>query len=598
MLTFIPSGYTAHAISGFIISGLILFGVWLLTSITSAGVARRILIVAVVSSGISQYMAENLYGQVSYGVSFCIASYMIYFSYGFVTCDIERKRKKYFGAAVLILVILVFWANPQRALIYYFLPLAMTLLWFRSKIVLRSKDESRSALLLTVVLIPGAVLGALFHDWTLNDVNNIQGTSVRWLSYDSMLGNAILTLKGYIFLSGGLPTQDGNIVSIAGIYEVLRFGAALVFLGLMPYLLMQVFRNNRGGDFFLGAFALAAFFAVCFLQITTTIPNMSDPLSSSRYLVPSIMLLLVFVLAQPSHWSKSPLISLATTAIALVFVTSAYSTFLGFKSINTILSAQAQHHLEDLGDFLEKNSLRYGYAGFWNAGVLSVISDEKVLVRQILLNRGIPEPHRWLSSNRWYRASAWQGETFLLLSHQDCESVNWELFESYVGRPTRELVYGNFKIMVYDRNIASLLPGWDTRYESPMTFLATKHSLKQTGRFVENYDNGDSALVAEKGEAGALHFGPYIGVEPGKYRIKFQVSADYNDKGSVRLDIASDAGAKILAEKELLSSNEEQQFTIGLEEFLTLEFRVWALGTERVLFKGITIERVPDHDQI
>ena len=54
--------------------------------------------------------------------------------------------------------------------------------------------------------------------------------------------------------------------------------------------------------------------------------------------------------------------------------------------------------LDGLKNFLLKNGLHYGYAKFWYAGVLSVLSDEKLLVRQVVFDQGLPKPDRWLSS--------------------------------------------------------------------------------------------------------------------------------------------------------------------------------------------------------
>ena len=50
-LSHIPAGYTAHAISGSIFAGLILYGVWLVSSIGNIQVGQRLAAVAVIASG-------------------------------------------------------------------------------------------------------------------------------------------------------------------------------------------------------------------------------------------------------------------------------------------------------------------------------------------------------------------------------------------------------------------------------------------------------------------------------------------------------------------------------------------------------------------
>ena len=198
---------------------------------------------------------------------------------------------------------------------------------------------------------------------------------------------------------------------------------------------------------------------------------------------------------------------------------------------------------------------------------------------------------RHLSSNRWYRPSAWQGESFLLLTEQEAALIDWKLFATYNGTPVRELTYDKFRIFVFSQNIAKSLPGWDSSYETSTDFLVTKHSLFQVGRFVEKYENATPALVAERGEVGALHFGPYIDVESGRYIATFRVGADYNPRGMVRLDVAAAPDQKLFASKVLTSISGPQKLSFTLDKPSTLEFRVWALGNEKVVFKGFTIER-------
>ena len=198
----------------------------------------------------------------------------------------------------------------------------------------------------------------------------------------------------------------------------------------------------------------------------------------SRYFVPSLVLSLILLLSQKLDWSKAPIVSLSTAAVAVCFVTSAYPAFvkMGISS-KFDRSITVQHHnaLDGLKDFLLENGLHYGYAKFWNAGVLSVLSDEKLLVRQIVIDQGLPKPDRWLSSNRWYRPGAWQGETFLLLSPQRRTRRNWDLLERYHCKPIRKLSYEGFQIFVFPHNLAKYLPGWDRRYETPGVSLPQRN---------------------------------------------------------------------------------------------------------------------------
>jgi hypothetical protein len=289
--------------------------------------------------------------------------------------------------------------------------------------------------------------------------------------------------------------------------------------------------------------------------------------------------------------------------VAICFATSAYPAFvkMGISSkFDRSIAVQRQHDLEGLENFLLKNGLHYGYARFWNAGVLSVLSDEKLLVRQVTLDHGLPKPDRWLSSNRWYRSGAWQGETFLILSppNEDLDedpeeqnTIDWDLLERYHCKPVRNLSYEAFQIFVFPHNLAKYLPGWDRRYEIPESFPASKESQHAAGRFYENYQNTGSAVVAEKGESGALCDGPQIDVEAGAYTVSFDVAVEPAPEGSARLEVVVGPSQRILSGTVMTDNRSPRHLRFTLDKLATLEFRVWSLGHARVVFKNVSIVR-------
>jgi hypothetical protein len=241
---------------------------------------------------------------------------------------------------------------------------------------------------------------------------------------------------------------------------------------------------------------------VLFVQIATTVPK-NNPVLISRYFVPSLVLSLILLLSQKLDRSRSPIVFLSTAAVAICFVTSAYPAFVktGISSkYDRSITVQRYNALEGLKIFLLENGLHYGYAKFWNAGVLSVLSDEKLLVRPVVFDQGLPKPDRWLSSNRWYRPEAWRGQTFLLLSNrkeerqeglqeaqEEPEIIDCDLLERYHCKPVRTLSYEGFQIFVFPHNLAEYLSGWDSRYPSPVSFPATEASAHPAARFPGNY---------------------------------------------------------------------------------------------------------------
>jgi len=597
LLAFFPAGYTVHAISGIISTIIILSGVWLLSSIATKSSTQKLLIIAIVAAGFSGVTAESLYGQVSYGSVIYFSCYIIFFTWKFITSSNVHNR--YYGLALGLALGLAFWANPQRALLTYIIPLSIALLSHQLYCSTKKTQVKNKITSAFFIIIFSSLLGIVFHTITISNVNNVAGAAhLRWLSYEDMLKNFSLILKQYLAVFNGIPNMGNVVVSKSGIYEAIKLSSALALLIMSFLSIKNSVLNKSSSTAFISIFGLISLLSVLFLQITTTLPDMSDPVQSSRYLIPSLFILAIVTLLTTYSYKTQPILAISNTMIIIVFLTSAYMVYVkSDTNSNNQWGQKGQRHHNSTGivDFLTKNNLHYGYGTYWNAGILSVLSDEEVLVRQISINQGLPSPMRHLSSNRWYRPDTWTGKTFLLLSKGEAEKLDLIQMAVYNTRPIQLLKFENFHIYVFEQNIAKNLPNWDTRYINPSSFPATKYSLSHVGNLISNKNNEGSTLIAEKGDVGALHYGPYISVEPGNYKITFDVLAPYHPDGSLKLDVASTQGQALYAEKLFNSSTSPQELLITVGQQQTLEFRVWALGNEQVTFKSVKIIRVHDN---
>lgn len=102
--------------------------------------------------------------------------------------------------------------------------------------------------------------------------------------------------------------------------------------------------------------------------------------------------------------------------------------------------------------YLEENGLNYGYATYWNANILTLISSSKVKVRDINLDNDQPVKG-WLNTDKaWYDAQPNQDKYFVLLTNSEYDdkvSKNHSILDN-----TSEILrYGNWVILVKDNNI-------------------------------------------------------------------------------------------------------------------------------------------------
>jgi hypothetical protein len=596
LLKFMMPGYEVHAISGFISALLIMLGVAALLGAMKVPRTRVIAVLAVVSAGFSGFVAENFYGQVSYGPAIYLTCFLLCSCIHFLD-DGRIGSGRAWAGLFFVILFLVVWANPVRALVIYCIPLFCALAYpliCDTSISLRSKNALK---VLCCLLFFSIIVGGVLHILTLRGVNNVYGVAgAKWLSYDLMARNIGLLMQEFLAILGGIPPANDSVTSIWGIYFAARLMAALLIMVLVPFAVFRIFAKNSVIGKIPIIFSVIAFLIILFFQIFTSVPEMSDPIQSARYLVPSVFLLVLLTLVHPLDYKRDFIFSAALLAVFSVNIVSAYFNY--FRSnINSQVSISSGEIIEGRAKFIEflaENKLNYGYATFWNSGKNSVLSDGRSLIRQVLINGGLPMPMRHLSSNAWYLPDAWTGETFLMLNQEESKAIDWARMKRMGAVPYRVLKYEQFEFYVFKENIAGIIPGWDYEYRKEQSFRADPQSLTQVGKYIGSADNDGGVIVADKGARGAVHYGPYINVGAGNYVVTFNVDADFNEKGSVRLDVASAPDQRIINEITLDQMEKPFEMLVSVNKLRTLEFRVWALGEGKVSFKSVGIRRVID----
>ena len=122
---------------------------------------------------------------------------------------------------------------------------------------------------------------------------------------------------------------------------------------------------------------------------------------------------------------------LTFTALAVIFLISLYDTknkfYIGiifiillcgimpnFSYVNDLNFQPNQNELE-LIDYLEMNNLSYGYGDYWDANILTYLSNEDVIIRPISIVNGAIVPFRIVSCERWFdQRHGGSGDMFII----------------------------------------------------------------------------------------------------------------------------------------------------------------------------------------
>jgi hypothetical protein len=167
-----------------------------------------------------------------------------------------------------------------------------------------------------------------------------------------------------------------------------------------------------------------------------------------------------------ANWRLTPLLGTAvlTTAIGLY-----WAVCLIVLLLNALINAGQtcalpvdngqDNTLHQLTDFLLDHELEYGYATFWQAQAITLLSNQKVRVRNITVDQSGISPRLYQSNKNWYQDRQETNEYFLLLDQTEyvllLRSPDWPSLEHLV-QDTLEAPAG-YSVVILSQNPWALL---------------------------------------------------------------------------------------------------------------------------------------------
>lgn len=108
--------------------------------------------------------------------------------------------------------------------------------------------------------------------------------------------------------------------------------------------------------------------------------------------------------------------------------------------------------LNQLTDFLKENDLKYGYATFWNANIITMMSDSEVKVRVITLEKDGYKKRLYQTNKNWYETVNGYDEYFVILTDQEMEDYYNQISYHY-EEAEKILKCGVYYVLVYPYNV-------------------------------------------------------------------------------------------------------------------------------------------------
>lgn len=222
------------------------------------------------------------------------------------------------------------------------------------------------------------------------------------------IGSKILqNIEAMISIFGGV--SEGKFISLEGI----RTTANLVLLIASFIMAGKLFKHRR--EMSVERRNLIIFFWVA-LIVNSYIMDFSQIPIDNRYYINILMLFFpLWAIYFDENRNSHNTLELRILAIMLLLVCVICSQYkIIYKGIFNVNINRSRY---EVISYLKRNSLDFGYATFWNADVITYLTEGEVEVAN--LKQNLKEPDYWLTSKKMYKSSYHPGKTFLLLTIEE-----------------------------------------------------------------------------------------------------------------------------------------------------------------------------------
>ena len=403
-------------------------------------------VLAFLLSGISSLWGEFFYGQGQYGNVLMLLLVAVWLILKVLGNDVQHNPKK----LLLALFLINTYANTTsiRYLPLLVFPALVAISYFSYHRILPQKKMGW----LAAILISSSVVGQLIFLWLKKEylfLSGVDGSS--FASYAQILSENIpRVIEGYLTLIIDNPSGI-KFASLQGVFFLYRFMFCMIFFSIPFYFIFSksklIFLGFDGKKQFLiiyfFALAFISFFSVTFLSSTV------NSIAAGRYIMVSIYfgVFTGLIYADFLNTYRNKVVFLGLL-IPIIFY-NAITLNLGFN--------KGESEREQLAKFLVEHKLEKGFASYWNADVLTVLSNYQVMVSHIELNG--TKPSLFMSTKEFYKPSG-EKENFLLLDATEVASFDFNFIKEFIGEPARVLNFKGYRIYIYPDEFASRLPGW------------------------------------------------------------------------------------------------------------------------------------------
>jgi hypothetical protein len=471
LLLIFGHSYLIQSVACFVFAILLAGSVYLLFKFSGSSRCEFLVVTAVMFSGVSIAFAGDMFGESAYGPGVATAVTIVALIFRTARAYAERdSRDLRIWSALLVALITVALAGGVRGIFVHVAPSLVALALFVA--TADRRDEAgpfprKAAIYVACLVLLATVFGIAAFLGLKTGVRLRDDSSVpRFIQYAQIGHKADLLIQGFLAYSDALPSPAQRPVSLYGsvtAYRLFWFGAVFC----LPFVLLRRYRAIRSPYLrFLIPYYVFGFIATLYLCLFTSLVITAG---SFRYFCVSTVFAILIVgfaageLRDRFGWAAPIWIGLTFLPICISSYQEIFALYFDTSDSGGRTGLHANIR-QPLVDYLVNKGLRYGYASYWNAGVLTVLSDGQIHVNAVEFGDNPPvRPFRWLGPAHAYEPGAFQGNTFILMNPDECPTINRAVLDGYLGPPESVATVAGYCIMSYGFNVSGRFLGWEER---------------------------------------------------------------------------------------------------------------------------------------
>ena len=364
--------------------------------------------------------------------------------------DKPEKRKRAFVWVLVSILLIAVWfilagMNQIISIATFSLPLMAALFcerWLDRGTNIISRKNGRAAIIFAVMAV-GMVLGFLITKAAAKDI--VAGYEGAFSNYSPMeeWTEHFLGFPRAWFTLLGASMRDGEpLMSVKSVIDLLIVITGIILL-VVP--VMALFCYKKMEDARLRILVLTYWFLFALIMMGYIMGR----LSSANWRLSPIVAMSAIVTVAFFRWAVGQIemqriLSLLMIPVVAVCGVTAF-TIAKMPADNT-----DQSHLYKLAEGLEEHGLNYGYATFWNANGLTIVSDSRVKCRSVTIDDMGYYPYYYQGCKNWYENQPGQQQYFLLMTQGERDILRGNNLENI---KTEEFEIEGFIVWVFGNNL-------------------------------------------------------------------------------------------------------------------------------------------------